>query len=78
MTNPCKMCIRDRSKTTSASFDGTSKWIVDKTCYLSGLTLEPGASVTAPDGKSLTMTVNGIETAIVPGTYTGTISLTVR
>lgn len=62
---------------TKASFDATSKWIVDKTCYLSGLTIAEGAVVAAPDGKTLTMTVDGKETAVVPGTYTGKIVMTV-
>jgi hypothetical protein len=62
---------------TTASFDAASKWTVDKTSYLSGLTLAEGAVVTAPAGKTLTMTVDGKETAIVPGTYAGKIVLTV-
>lgn len=64
-------------KGTTASFDGASKWIVDKTCYLSGLTLAAGAEVSAPAGKTVTMTVDGKETAIAPGSYTGTIVMTV-
>ena len=64
-------------KGTTASFDADSRWIVDKTCYLSGLTLAEGAKVEAPAGKTLTMTVDGADTAISAGTYTGKIVLTV-
>lgn len=64
-------------KGTTASFDATSKWIVDKDCWLSGLTIAEGAEITAPQGKTLTMTVDGKATAIVPGSYTGKIIMTV-
>jgi hypothetical protein len=64
-------------KGTTATFDSTSKWVVDKNCYLSGLTLAPGAQVEAPAGKVLTMTVDGVETPVAAGTYTGKIVLTV-
>ena len=60
-----------------ASFDGTSTWTVAKTCYLTALHLEPGASVQAPAGRQLTMTVDGAETLIAPGHYTGNIVMTV-
>ncbi len=62
---------------TSASFDAASKWVVTENCWLSGLTIAEGAEVSAPAGKTLTMTVDGVETAIVPGAYTGKIVLTV-
>src|SRR3990172_12494624 len=59
------------------------------TFYPSGLIIEPGAMLEAPDGHSLTMTVNGVETgqalvttagvdtAFVPGTYFGRVVITV-
>ena len=58
-----------------ARFDESSSWAVTKTCYLTALTLEPGAKVLAPDGKRLTMLVDGTETPIQPGTYTGNIEM---
>lgn len=64
-------------KGTTASFDGASKWTVTETCWLSGLTIAEGAVVEAPAGKKLTMTVDGKETAIVPGKYAGKIVMTV-
>ncbi len=64
-------------KGTTASFDADSKWTVDKTCWLSGLTIADGAQIAAPAGKTLTMTVDGRETPVAPGAYAGTIVLTV-
>lgn len=52
-------------------------WIVDKTTALQSLRIEPGAAVAAPAGRSLTMTVDGVETGLKPGTYRGGIVLTV-
>jgi hypothetical protein len=64
-------------KGTTASFDAASKWTVTKDCYLSGLTLAEGASIAAPAGKTLTMTVDGVVTPIAAGSYAGKIVLTV-
>lgn len=60
-----------------ASFDKNSKWVVDKTSYLTGLTIAEGAMVTAPDGCSLAMTVDGAPKAIKSGEYKGNIVLKV-
>jgi hypothetical protein len=54
-----------------------SKWVVAKTTSLSTLTIPVGASVTASEGHSLTMTVDGIGTTIAPGSYKGNVVLTV-
>jgi hypothetical protein len=51
-------------------------WVVDKTTNLSSLTISNGAFVIAPEGYSVTMTVDGVETGIVPGSYKGNIVLT--
>ena len=59
------------------ALDEKSAWIVTGTSYITALTIAEGAKLTAADGKTLTMAVDGAETAIVPGTYTGTIVLTV-
>jgi hypothetical protein len=61
----------------SLSLDGGSTWVVDETCYLTGLTLADGAIVTAPEGAGVTMTVDGKVTPIGPGTYSGQIVLAV-
>jgi hypothetical protein len=52
-------------------------WIVDRTTTLESLTLAPGGSVAGPVGRSLTMTVDGVETTLRPGRYRGTVVLTV-
>ncbi len=54
-----------------------SRWTVTGTSYLSKLVVAADAAVTAPVGHTVTMTVDGVSTAIVPGsTYTGSIVLT--
>jgi len=52
-------------------------WIVEQTTALQSLRIEPGAAVAAPAGRSLTMTVDGVETGIKPGLYRGEVVLTV-
>ncbi len=63
-------------------------WVVDETTRLNVLTVEQGATVKAPDGHILTLTVDGVETgqalvttigmdvAIKPGTYMGDVVVT--
>jgi hypothetical protein len=58
-------------------FDNDSAWVVTGTSYLTSLTIDDGATVIAPNGKTLTMTVDGAKTKIAPGTYKGKIVLTV-
>jgi hypothetical protein len=50
--------------------------IVEQTTNLKSLKIEEGAQVAAPAGKSLTMTINGVEQDIKPGQYKGEIVLT--
>jgi hypothetical protein len=57
--------------------DADSAWAVTGTSYLTSLTFAKGARITAPKGKSLTMTVDGVEAEIVPGIYKGAITLEV-
>jgi len=64
-------------------------YTVAATTRVSAVTIEPGGVLTAPDGHSLSMTVNGVETgqklvatgaadtAFVPGSWHGHIVLTV-
>ena len=56
--------------------DAGSTWEVVETTSLKSLTIKDGAVIKAPDGHSITMTVNGIETPIKTGDYTGNIVLT--
>jgi hypothetical protein len=53
-----------------------STWEIPETTELSALSVADGAAIKAPEGYSVTMTVDGVETAIVPGTYKGNIVLT--
>lgn len=55
-----------------------STWTVTGTSYLTRLALAADATVKAPRGKKVTLTVDGTATAITPGqTYTGALTLTV-
>ncbi len=60
------------------SVDAQSTWTVTGTCYLTKLTLEDGGTICAADGKVLKLTVDGAETALQTGVYTGIICLTVE
>ena len=61
----------------SVSLDERSNWVVNKTSYLTGLTIAPGAKVSAPKGGILTMTVDGVVTPVGAGSYKGKIVLKV-
>ena len=50
---------------------------MDKTSYLTHLTIGKNGSVSAPKGYKVTMTVNGTETHLNEGTYDGEIVLKV-
>jgi hypothetical protein len=51
-------------------------WEVTEVTKLAKLTIADDAIVTAAEGYSLTMTVNGVETPIDPGVYRGRVELT--
>jgi len=61
----------------AVTVDGTSSWTVDKTCFLTGLKIASGAKISAPNGKKLTMIVDGAEKPIAAGEYKGKIVLQV-
>ena len=60
------------------SVDGASVWEVTGDCWLTKLTVDEGAVIKASDGKTLSMTVDGKETELTAGTYTGVIRLIVK
>lgn len=62
----------------SASFDKDSRWVVTHDSYLGKLVISEGAEISAPEGKTLTMTVDGVKTELKPGTYEGAIIITVK
>ncbi|CCH32372.1 hypothetical protein ABZ816_24445 [Actinosynnema sp. NPDC047251] len=56
-----------------------SRWVVAGTSHLSELAIDADAAVTAHPGHTVTMTVDGVPTAIASGrTYTGSITLAVH
>lgn len=62
----------------TASFTGDSTWTVTNDSYLGSLTLADSASIKAPEGYKVKMTVDGKDTEIKAGTYTGKIILTLE
>ena len=70
-------CATDDKYGIKVSLDGNSSWVVDKTSYLTGLTVARGGAITAPKGYSVTMTVDGVKKTIGAGEYKGKIVLTV-
>ncbi|MBP2656064.1 MAG: hypothetical protein H6Q73_3633, partial [Firmicutes bacterium] len=70
-------CATDGPYGISASLDANSKWVVETTSYLTALSIEEGAIITAPKGYTVTMTIDDIATEIKSGTYEGKIVLTV-
>jgi hypothetical protein len=68
------------SKSVSSNFklvDANSTWVVDTTTKLSKLTIGDGSTITAPDGYSVTLSVNGVGKTIEPGTYEGDVVLSI-
>ena len=60
------------------SLDADSAWTVTGDSWITALTLADGALLAAPEGKTLTMTVNGVKTPAAAGQYAGVIHLTVQ
>ncbi|WP_252131608.1 hypothetical protein [Clostridium caldaquaticum] len=83
-TTACSSFSSVTSKNTNVEVTASSKtveagsnWVVDKTTKLSSLTIGEGATITAPEGYSITMTVDGIGKTIKPGTFKGDVVLSV-
>ncbi len=51
-------------------------WVLEKTTKLSNLTIGENAFIIPTNGYSVTLTVNGVEKDIRPGTYTGDVVVT--
>ena len=58
------------------SIDSDSVWTVTGTSYLTSLTIAKDAKITAGGGKTVKMSVDGKDTPIAPGKYTGVIKIT--
>lgn len=52
-------------------------WLIERTVRFSELTITPNAVLIAPEGKTVTLVVNGVSHDIVPGTYYGDVVLNV-
>ena len=62
---------------TGKSLEAGSTWELAETTNLKNLTIADGATIKAPEGYSVTMTVDGVETPVKTGAYKGNIVLTV-
>ncbi len=60
------------------ALDKDSKWTVTGTSYLSLLSIQNGAEITAPIGYEVVMTVDGVVTEVEKGTYVGDVVLTLQ
>lgn len=58
------------------ALEENSCWVVTGRSYLTKLRIKDGARVVGVDGREVRMTVDGDETAVVPGVYTGLIEVT--
>ena len=70
--------FRDEGYGLSLSVTNGSKWEVTEDSYLTELTIDDASSITGANGATITMTVDGEETPISAGTYSGEIVITVK
>jgi hypothetical protein len=68
----------DGTNSLAVTLENGSTWIVPADSTLTSLTISDNSTVSAPEGKTLVMTVDGKETPIQSGTYTGTIVISVK
>jgi hypothetical protein len=66
-----------KNNSTSLVIDTNETLELSETTNVQYLKINEGASIKAPEGYSLTLTVNGVEKDINEGTYKGKITLTV-
>jgi hypothetical protein len=64
------------AEAAAKSVEAGTNWVLDHSEKYSSLTIAEGASIKAPDGYSVTLTVDGVEKDIKPGTYEGNVVLT--
>ena len=61
------------------SLKNGSRWIVADTSYITAISLDADSAVTAPQGKTLTVTIDGAAASLVSGgSYRGMIKLEVK
>lgn len=71
-------CATNDEKGLVVTLGSGATWLADETSYLTGLTISEGATLTAPDGYRVVMKIDGRETPIQAGTYTGGIVIVVE
>jgi hypothetical protein len=71
------LCGAASHASASQPFDQGKRWTVPATTALETLTIPEGGQIDAPAGKSVTLTVDGVNLAPLPGTYAGKVVLTV-
>jgi hypothetical protein len=71
-------CATNDKYGVAVSLDSNSTWIVDKTSFLTSLTIAKDGAITAPKGFKVVMTVDGVGKEIKAGTYSGKIVLAVK
>jgi hypothetical protein len=70
-------CATSEKYGLAVTLDANSSWVVDKTSFLTSLTVAKDGSISAPKGYKLSMMVDGVEKKIAAGAYKGKIVLTV-
>jgi hypothetical protein len=71
-------CATSEKYGLAVTLDANSSWVVDKTSFLTSLTIAKDGSISAPRGYKVTMTVDGAGKEIKAGAYSGKIVLTVK
>jgi hypothetical protein len=71
------LCTAPGLAAASQPFAEGKRWIVPATTALDALTIPDGGQLEAPPGKSVTLTVDGVNLAPLPGSYAGKVVLTV-
>ena len=52
--------------------------VIPNDLHISSLDIRPGGSISAPEGKYLLLTVNGVNVPAVPGFYEGDVQISIR
>ena len=68
----------DNETGIQVTLDQNSKWTVTKDSCMNALTIESGAAIAAPAGKTLVVTNYGEPLELKPGKYEGKIILAVK
>ncbi len=69
--------FRDEGFGLTLSLENGSVWTVTENSYLTSLTIDADSAIQGVKGAAVTMTVDGVETAIEAGSYAGDIVISV-